>query len=146
MQFFCSCTSNFLCFFVSFLFIFRCTECQFDLVFRCTKTLYITLMNDQQIVHKKKIKKKDQQTTEKKKKKIDILGLSNNRKLQQTKEKERQVAAASLCRGRAISARMIAIFFLRLNEKKGLILKGYFRDFNKNFIKPKSIPSHFSQF
>ena len=36
--------------------------------------------------------------------------------------------------------------FLWLNEKKGLILKGYFRDFNKNFIKPKSIPSHSSQF
>ena len=42
---------------------------------------------------------------------IDIIGLSNNRKLQQTKEKERLVAAASLYRGQAICARMIAIFF-----------------------------------
>ena len=77
---------------------------------------------------------------------IDIIGLSNNRKLQQTKEKERLVAAASLYRGRAICARMIAIFLYDWMRKKGLILKGYFRDFNKNFIKPKSIPSHSSQF
>jgi len=71
--------------------------------------------------------------------------LSNNRKLQQTKEKERPKATASLCRERAISCKNDSYIFLQLNEKKRAN-KGYFRDFNKNFIIPKSVPSHPSQF
>ena len=60
----------------------------------------------------------------KKRKKIDILGLSNNRKLQQTKEKERPTAAASLCRGWTISCKNDSYIFLRLNEKKRADIKG----------------------
>ena len=46
----------------------------------------------------------------------------------------------------------ITIVPLVLKNKKIIIiiinenLKGHFRGFNKNFIKPKSIPSHSSQF
>ena len=36
-------------------------------------------------------------------------------------------------------------FFLRLIEKRMANIKGVFRGFNKNFIKPKFIPSHSSQ-
>ena len=37
-------------------------------------------------------------------------------------------------------------FFLQLIEKRMTDIKGVFRGFNKNFIKPKFIPSHSSQF
>ena len=84
-------------------------------------------MTSKQFIKNKKIKKKDQKTTEKKKK--DILGLSNNRKLQQTKEKERLVAAASLCKGRTISCKNDNYIFLLLNEKKMVDNKGVFQGF-----------------
>ena len=84
-------------------------------------------MTSKQFIKNKKQKRKDQKTTEKKKK--DILGLSNNRKLLQTKEKKSPVAAASLCKGRTISCKNDNYIFLLLNEKKMVDNKGVFQGF-----------------
>ena len=79
-----------------------------------------------------------------------ILGLSNNRKWQQTKKekrkKERLAATASLCKEQAITCKNDSYIFFTIEWEKRANIKGVFRGSNKNFIKPKSIPSNSSNF